>query len=204
NFDNPGDDIVMQGGFQYIALVEYVAAVATDPQLFLLASDARNYTAQVLAMDSAVARGLTDVPLFMTALGFSPDGNIANIDYEVNELDVNDARIYFGDDIVPMIRVVVEEEVNTNDELPTNNLISAYPNPATDQVQVKLEFTQPYSDVQIRLINNLGQTVYTKTLTNTFTTHVEAVSVRELAAGNYMLQVETVDGQRSIPVVVVK
>ncbi|MDQ3015241.1 MAG: hypothetical protein M3R25_00730 [Bacteroidota bacterium] len=106
-----------------MAVVEYSASTAADPQFFLLANDTWNYSAQVLAMDSAVAHRIAEEPIFMTALGFSPDGNIANIDYEVRELDVNDNRIYFGDDIVPMIRVAVNYLVNTEEELPETNLI---------------------------------------------------------------------------------
>ena len=102
-----------------------------------------------------------------------------------------------------MIRVVVQG-VNTVDPLPLDNAISAYPNPATDMVQVKLEFSQPYSDVKLRLLDNLGRVVYYKALTQTFSTHVEPVNVSSLAAGTYMLQVETIDGQRSLPVVIVK
>jgi len=203
NFDNPGQPVTMQGGFGYIAIVEYQASFATDPQFFILASEARNYGAQVLAMDTAVAFGLADQHVYSAVLGFSPDGNIANIDYEVQELDVNDDRIFFGHDIVPLVRIIVDG-VNTVDQLPLDNAISAFPNPANNQVQVKLEFSQPYSDVKLRLIDNQGRVVYYKALTQTITQHVETLSVNELPSGNYMLQVETVDGQRSIPVIVVK
>ncbi len=204
NFDSPGQDIILQGGQQYMVVVEYVASVAADPQMFLLASEEWNYSAQVLAMDSAVAHGLADEPLFMTVLGFSPDGNIANIDYEVNELDVNDARIYFGDDIVPMIRMVVEPIINTHEELPATNLVTAFPNPATNMLTLKLDFVKPYSDVKIRMINAVGQTVLTKFLTSVITDHQESLNVRNLPAGNYLVQIETVDGQRSLPVSVVR
>ncbi|MEO5905651.1 MAG: T9SS type A sorting domain-containing protein, partial [Saprospiraceae bacterium] len=101
-------------------------------------------------------------------------------------------------------RINVDLGVNTEDDLPTENLISIYPNPASEDIKVKLEFAKPYDDVQLRLINNLGQQVMIKTLTNTITTHVESLSIRELPSGNYLLQVETNDGQRSIPVVIVK
>lgn len=203
NFDNPGDPVVMRAGFQYIALVEYVASTADDPQFFLLANDTRNFSAQVLAMDSAYAHGLVEDRLFMTALGFSPDGNIANIDYEVRELDGTDSRIFFGEDIVPLIRIVIRT-VNTNEELPLENLVSVFPNPATDEVRIKLEFSTPNDDVQLRLLNPLGQVVYEKVLNATISEHTELINVRDLTAGNYLLQVETSEGQRSIPVVVVK
>ena len=202
NFDNPGDPIIMKAGFGYFAIVEYQASSADDPQFFLLASENYNYGAAVLASDSAVALGLADQRVFSTVLGFSPDGNIADIDYEVRELGAN--RVFLGHGIIPLVRIVVESTVNTVDPLPLDNAISAYPNPATDMLQVKLEFSQPYSDVKLRLIDNLGRVVYYKALNQTITTHVEAVSVSDLSSGNYMLQVETIDGQRSIPVVVVK
>ncbi len=203
NFDNPGDPIIMRAGFGYIAIVEYQASTADDPQFFILASEDRDYGAQVLAMDTAVAQGLADQYVYSAVLGFSPDGNIANIDYEVTELDVNDSRVFFGHDIVPLVRVVVNIS-NTVDQLPLDNAISAYPNPATDQVQVKLEFSKPYSDVKLRMIDNLGRVVYYKALPQTISQHIETVSVGDLSPGNYMLQVETTDGQRSIPVAVIK
>ena len=204
NFDNPGDPIIMKGGFGYIAIVEYQASVSTDPQFFMLASEARDYGAQVLAMDTAVANNLAGAAhVYSSVLGFSPDGNIANIDYEVTELDVNDSRVFFGHDIVPLVRVVVNA-TNTVDQLPLDNSITAYPNPATDLVQVKLEFSKPYSDVRIRIMDNLGRVVYYKALEGTISEQVETVSVRDLAAGSYLLQVETIDGQRSVPVMVAK
>ena len=203
NFDNPGDDIWMRAGFQYMALVEYVASTADDPQFFLLASEARDYNAQVLAMDTAFERGMIDHRLFMTVLGFSPDGNIANIDYEVRELSTTDTRIHFSDNIVPMIRVVVNT-VNTNEELPLTNKITTYPNPASEMVQVKLEFDKPYGEVKLRLLNPVAQTVFEKEINATITSHIESINVANLTPGNYILQVETPDGQRSVPVAVVK
>ncbi len=203
NFDNPGDPIIMKGGFTYMALVEYVATDAADPQFFMLASEDRNFNATTLASDSAFVQGISNYRIYMTVLAFSPDGIIANIDYEVRELDPNDARIHFSDDIVPLVRIVTKT-TNTNEQLPLDNAISLYPNPATDDVQVKLDFKKPYSDVRLRLIDNLGRTALTKVINQTITQHVEKINVSQLTPGNYMLQVETVDGQRSIPVVVVK
>ena len=204
NFDNPGQPVIMEGGKGYIAIVEYQASTADDPQFFLLASEARDFGAVVLASDTAVAYGLADDYIYTSVLGFSPDGNIANIDYEVRELDVNDNRIFFGQDIVPLVRAVVKTEVNVVDPLPLDNGISTFPNPATDVVNVKLEFTQPYSDVKLRLIDNLGRVVHYSELDNTITNHIEPISVAAFAPGSYLLQVETVDGQRSVPVIIVK
>ncbi|HEY3386972.1 MAG TPA: T9SS type A sorting domain-containing protein, partial [Saprospiraceae bacterium] len=88
--------------------------------------------------------------------------------------------------------------------LSSDQIIAVFPNPGSDKVQVKLEFTQSYSDVKLRLIDNLGRVVYYKALDQTITEHVETISVNDLPSGNYILQVETIDGQRSVPVIVTK
>jgi hypothetical protein len=201
NFENPGDPIIMKGGFGYIVLVEYQAASSDDPTFFMLASDARDYSAQQLALDSAYAKGLSDFPMYFSVLGWSADGLLANIDYEVTTMAL--PRRFFGNDIVPVVRVIVKNATNTKDELPDNNQIAVYPNPVSDEIHVKMEFTRPYRDIQMRLINNIGQTVFSKTLNSTITSHIEPINVSSFASGNYMLQVETPDGQRIVPVIVI-
>ena len=206
NFDDPSAPIVMKANFQYLMMVEYSNKLGannlSEPQIELLASEDYNYGAQILAMDTAYTYGLTEDRLYMTAVGLPTDGNVANIDYEVTTID--NTRRRFGDDIVPLIRIEIDRGVNTTDPLPLNNEVSVYPNPATDNVQVKFDFENAHKNVQLRFINPLGQTVFQKVIAETITTHVEPIDVRQLSAGTYLLQVETVEGQRSIPVVIMK
>ncbi len=202
NFEDPGAPIVMKAGFGYIAIVEYQASVATDPQFFLLASEARDYGAQKLAMDTAFAKGLSDMRVFSSVLGFSPDGIIANIDYEVHELSTTDNRIFFGHDIVPVVRIVTG--VNSVKPLPETQKINVYPNPVSDVLRVNLDFTKTYADMQFRLVDNTGRIVYEKILNQLPANHTESINVAHLTAGNYMFQVVTSDGVRSTPVVVVR
>lgn len=203
NFENPGDPIVMKAGFNYIALVEYVANTVDDPQFFMLASEDYHYSATVLASDTAFVNGWGDHRIYMTALEFSPDGVLANVDIEVKDISATDTRVHFGDDIVPLVRLV-PNPTGTHDPLPVADLINVYPNPATDHIQVKMEFEKGYDNVRIRLMDNLGRVVYHKDLTKTTTSHVESIRTSQFAAGNYLLQIETNDGQRAIPVVIVK
>jgi len=203
NFENPGDPIIMKAGFNYIALVEYVAATVDDPQFFLLASEDRNYNATVLASDTAFTKGLTDHRIYMTALEFSPDGVLANVDIEVKDISATDTRVHFGDGIVPVVRLMLTN-TNTVDQLPTYDLVNVYPNPAKDNISVKMEFEKPYTNVHLRLMDNLGRMVYHKDLNQSISSHIESIRTSDFAAGNYLLQVETKDGQRSIPVVIVK
>jgi hypothetical protein len=166
----------------------------------LEASEARNYDAVNLAFDQAFDAGEVDHRFYASVLGLSMDGNVAEIDYGVT---TGTGATTFGWDVVPVVRLVLQT-VNTDDELAHDNLVSVYPNPVIDQLQVKLDFVKSYSDVQLRLINHLGQSVLDRTIKSTITNHIESLNVRDLSAGSYMLQVETADGQRSIPVVIVK
>ncbi|MFZ1677341.1 MAG: hypothetical protein WAT91_08715, partial [Saprospiraceae bacterium] len=166
NFDNPGDPVIMKAGFGYMAVIEYQAVDATSPVLFLQASEARDYSATNLAFDSAYTAGLTDRKFYASVLGLAADGNVAEIDYGVT------AAGTFGFDIVPIVRINVDLGTNTVDQLPLADLVSIYPNPVSDEVQVKMEFKKPYHDVQLRLINILGQTVFRKSISSTGTSHV--------------------------------
>jgi hypothetical protein len=204
NFESPGSPIMMEAGLGYIAIIEYQATSEDDPQLFLLASEARDYTGQQIASDSAFAQGLIEKPTYFSVLGFSPDGDISNIDYEVKELDPFDDRIFFGNDIVPLVRVVTNEKgcLDGLEKLSTSEKISVFPNPANESMHVKLEFTKQHHGVQINLLNSLGQHLQTRTLDSPELNHTEKFDVRDLAAGSYHLQVETAEGQRTIPVII--
>ncbi|MGB3077939.1 MAG: T9SS type A sorting domain-containing protein, partial [Saprospiraceae bacterium] len=202
----PGSQVIMKGGTGYMAMIEYQPTLASEPQLYLWASDARDYTSQQVATDSAISLGLNIPPVYFSVLGFSADGNISNIDYEVRELNPNDIRIYLGNNIVPLVRIVTSnpDTTNTKSELPFENLITVYPNPSSDAIFVNMDFKKTYQHVQLKLVNNVGQTVFSKTLSGAITNHLEPINVSHLSAGNYMLQVETPDGQRSLPVIVMR
>ena len=203
HFENPGDQIFIHPGKNYMVMIEYKALSADDPQLFLLASEERDYTAQVVAMDSAYEQGLIDHRLFMTALGFSPDGVIDNIDYEVRELNVTDNRVYFGDHIVPLVRLLVDQ-VGTIDQLGSNNIIKVVPNPASDFVTVYVEFEKAYSDISIRILNTLSQVVFEKGISLISEHHAEEIDLRHFPPGAYLVQVETEEGQRVVKLTVVR
>jgi hypothetical protein len=205
NFNNPGYPVIMESGKGYFAIIEYQALTAEDPIFFMLASEARNYTPQQIAMDSALIHGLADKAVYFSVLGWSPDGYIGNIAYEVKELDPTDNRIFFGNDIVPVVRIVTfhADTIHTNDPLPSNQIISVFPNPATSNLKVKLEFTNALNDVLIQLINNKGQVVLSRPLSSSVLTQIESFDTSSLAPGTYHLRVQTSEGERSIPVAII-
>ncbi len=204
NFNSPGSYVMMEAGHGYMAIIEYQATSQDDPQLFLLASEERDYTGQQVASDSAFAKGLIAKPYYFSVLGFSPDGIITNIDYEVKELDLSDNRIFFGNHIVPLVRVVTSEKdcIDGFETLSNAEKISVFPNPASESIHVQMEFTKTSSDVQINLLNSLGQSILSRALPASVYYHTETLDIRFLAAGSYQLQVVTAEGQRTIPFVI--
>jgi hypothetical protein len=190
NFDNPGETVRMEGGIGYIVMIEYQAQSSDDPQFFMLASDARDYTPQQIAMDSAVAHGLADMPAYFSVLGWSADGNIANIDYEVRELDLEDSRVYFGDDIVPMIRIVTTKMINTHDVLGQDNLVSTYPNPATDVINI--DFGTSLEHVSgVVIFNGAGQKMMEF---NNFLSQISQIDISGMENGVYFIEILTTSG----------
>ncbi|MBK9104890.1 MAG: T9SS type A sorting domain-containing protein [Saprospiraceae bacterium] len=205
SFENPGDIVKIQGGLGYMVIVEYQAQDENDPQLFIRASEARDYTGIQLASDTAFANGMIDMPYYFSVLGFSPDGNLTNIDYEVKELDINDDRIFFGNDIVPLVRIItghLDTMINTKDILPASEKIEVFPNPAKAVINVKMDFTIQPQVVDLKLINSLGQIVLIRSFTLLSQNQIEIFDVSNLVAGSYHLQVETSEGQRTIPVAI--
>ena len=206
NFESPGSSVIMEAGHGYMAMIEYQATSQDDPQLFLLASEERDFTGQQIASDSAFAHGLVEMPSYFSVLGFSPDGNISNIDYEVKELDLSDNRIFFGNEIVPLVRIVSYEKgcIVGNELLPDSENVSVFPNPASESIYVRMDFTATYPSVQISLINSLGQRILSRIVNSTISDRTEKIDVSELAAGLYQMQVETPEGQRTLPLMLIK
>ncbi|MEP6794878.1 MAG: T9SS type A sorting domain-containing protein [Saprospiraceae bacterium] len=200
-----GEPVILEAGKGYMAMIEYNSSSVFGPDLNLIANDKVDYTQLQLSMDSAFSLGIVSDRVYFTVFGYSPAG-ISNIDYEVKELNPNDTRIFPGNDIIPLVRISFSspDTTNTKSDLPSENLITVYPNPSSDEIYINMDFKKPYQHVQLKLVNNIGQTVFSKTLSGLVTNHIEPINVRHLASGNYMLQVETPDGQRSIPVMIAK
>lgn len=73
---------------------------------------------------------------------------------------------------------------------PANNLVAkVYPNPASNQVSVELTLNNT-SDVNIAVLNNLGQVVITKTESNVQVLNT-TVNISTLPAGIYLIQISS-------------
>jgi hypothetical protein len=139
----------------------------------------------------------------MSVLAWSPDGIINNIDYAVRDLSPTDNRIHFGDAVVPMIRIETGT-VSTAPELPSAYIIRLSPNPASEEINITLEFPHTTEDIKIRVIDLQGKVVFEKEIKHIDDIHRENINARLFADGNYFIHVYTKDGQRIIPVAVVR
>jgi hypothetical protein len=205
NFESPGSPVIMEAGLGYIAIVEYQADSEDDPDFFMLASDKRNYTPQQVAMDSAVVSGLVSEPIYFSVLGFSADGIVTNIDYEVKELSLTDNRIFFGNDIVPVVRIIVShlDTVIAVQSLPHTYQVSTFPNPVNDFFNVHLDFPIPIENALLSLISENGSRILTQKIETGSSMHTASMDVSSFPTGQYYLNIRTPQGERTLPLAVV-
>ena len=192
NAPNPNDPIVMKDNQGYLAMVEYNDESGEQQFFFLLASEMRDYGAVMLS------NAQSGMATYASALQFSPDGNIFGTDIEVTELDVNDNRIYFGTDLVPMVRLKVKSKDPdaTSDPLSADNIVEVYPNPAQRDMVLNLELTELIEDVRIVVTDVTGKTMEVRTIEGV-QQHKEEFDVSEYPAGAYLMQIQTESGSRT-------
>jgi len=92
--------------------------------------------------------------------------------------------------VIPVVLVGTGNQLN-------GGKIMVYPNPATDNVVVKSDFTI----TNIEVLNYIGQTVITR---NNVSEKSVKVNVSELTTGVYFVKVTTVDGIKTVKITVTK
>ena len=92
--------------------------------------------------------------------------------------------------------IVCAEVITAIDPLDVRK-ISIYPNPATDNMTVKSDFTI----TNVEILNHTGQTVYTRQNVNEKTLKV---NVADLTAGVYFAKVTTIEGTKMMKITITK
>jgi len=90
--------------------------------------------------------------------------------------------------------VSIQEVENIND-------LSAYPNPASDKLNIKFN-TATADDFNITIYNVTGQAVYKETLNNFIGSYYNEISVNDFAQGVYLMQVKSSKGAATRKIVV--
>ena len=190
NTFNQGEPIQLKDDQGYLVMIEYTDMSADQTFMFLAANDEIDYSAQRLASEQA------GKPTYSSVLGFSPDGNIQGIDYEL-VLSDDDNRIYFSPDITPLVTLNVKNKVSaTSDPLSDDNLIEVFPNPAQDNLTLSLEFVDVQDEVRIQIIDVSGKLIESRELKGVQTEQVK-FNVSKYVSGSYMLNVQTEAGSRT-------
>lgn len=187
NFNNPGQPIVLNDNTAYLAMIEYNADDQTI--FFMLSSEQYDYSAVALSSEQA------GDPIYGPVLGFSTDGNIQGIDYEVTEFGA-DERIFFGFDLVGLVRLNLFPIIGVNDPLPEDNLIEVFPNPTAHDLTVKLDFADYQDKVRLKVMDINGKVLDTRYVDGVQNKTVD-FNVSNYASGAYLLRVESEAGSRT-------
>ena len=80
----------------------------------------------------------------------------------------------------------------------TNGQLTLFPNPASQQLTVQLEQSDLEKQVEVRLINLLGQAVYQKqyTLEPKFSTYTWTIPTNSYESGTYFVQLVDLEGRQ--------
>lgn len=198
NFNAPGEAIQLEDGAEYLVMIEYNASDETG--VFLNASEFYDYGAVALSSEQAWQNGM-GTPAYMGVLGHSPDGNVQGIDYEIKEFG-DDGRTYFGNDIVPAVRLFLKEVITgTNDLLDASNKVDLFPNPANREVTVQLDLADTYEQMEIQVIDVSGKIIENRALDTAPNQTIE-LNVSGYANGAYILKLQTEKGIKTTRFVV--
>jgi len=122
-------------------------------------------------------------------LGFGPFGADNSIDW------------YRGWEFSPAIQLNFNPEVGGFGDLLNGDKLFVSPNPANNQLNVKLGMKK-VSTVSMNLVDMNGRVVFSKTVNNKVLDLQETINLAEFAAGIYNLQVNTDNGSSNQKVVV--
>lgn len=171
-------------------------------QLFLLGTQELNYGPTVEGYrikypESGLGRH------YSTVLGFHPSGNLEGIDYEVREFDPNDERIFFGHNIIPLVRLTYEEVSTLKDPGRLSENLSVFPSPASDQIYLEIE-EEISSEYQLSIHGMEGNKVFERKSITLQNGKSESLSISHLPAGNYVISLHSDEGRFSGKFVVVR
>ncbi len=99
--------------------------------------------------------------------------------------------------VTPLVRMYIEpEDASAVVELSADNLVTVGPNPAKEFVNINMEFTQSFDDVNVMITDAAGRVVLMNDLQN-IKNHQMQVDVSNLMAGIFLVNINTPEGVRT-------
>ena len=178
--DLDGNPWPLEEGFHYIVLMEYKDNI--DQTVFFTSTLDHDYRAMNLATDSLGAAR------YATVLEVGPGE-----EYSLGN---------FGDYYVPTIRMDIRQPWSTGTEdLSEENIVSIFPNPTADQLNIDLDLLEQTEVLEVRVANVSGKVFIDQQYENVKKDRI-SFDLRDYPAGTYTVQLTTGKGVRTLPFVV--
>jgi Secretion system C-terminal sorting domain len=181
--NEPG--VILEDDTHYLLMLSY-AATDQSTIVAIAGSERKDYGAQIYRSEQ---------------LGLPRYAGILMI----GELETGTwSTVGFGRDIVPAVRMhIVETEVSVLPVLPTDDIITLFPNPVKNQLYIHIELAEQAGEVAVVLMDSRGKTIQQQLFTQIQTQDLQ-FGLEDWPSGIYFLQVQTNRGQRSLPFVLQK
>ncbi len=175
--DEPG--IAMEDGSNYVLMLEYTAS-DNATEVFFMSNQSIDFGAAIFRSQELMEPRLGG----MLGIGEPLSSEIYSY-------------VGFGTDNVPVVRMGISDTPTAVDDiLDDNNTVSAYPNPATDFINVDIDLVEMHETVMVEVTDLTGKLVSHQRYSD-FQSDLLQVDVSQLAAGSYYLSVVTPDGQKT-------
>lgn len=153
----------------------------------------------VVSYDASVGNGVLDAPGFLHTAG-------ANYEFIASAVYTTSLSLggWTGGQ-APLVRLRVEKPTGVRQVLTQleENTVNVFPNPATQFVNLDLNFDQVAQDVNVKILDMQGRQLQDYNYTNIQSTKI-TYGVDHLPAGNYFIRVETEKGFRTTHFIVMK
>lgn len=179
--DIDGNAWPLEAGFHYIVLMEY--RDVSNTTVFFTTTLDHDYGAMRLATDS---------------LGASRYGTVLGVGAEEEYSVFN----FSGGFYVPTIRMDIREPwaVGTKD-LSEENIVSIFPNPTADQLNIDLDLLEQTEVLEVRVADVSGKVFIDQQYENVKKDRI-SFDLADYPAGTYTVQLTTGKGVRTLPFVV--
>lgn len=172
-----GDPIELKDDMAYLLMLEYYAADEDD--VAFAGTDVLDYNAAVFLSQ------VQGMPRYAGMLGIEGDLSTANF-----------SSVGFGRDLVPTVRMTIDDERPTSTQVEPamlNNQFHVFPNPAKDQFQVRFALAERAQDAQLQLFDVAGRLVWQQDVSGIQTEQL-TVCPMDVVPGAYTLRLVTKTG----------
>jgi len=114
-----------------------------------------------------------------------------------NDSDIFTAVYDANNSFTPLVRLYIEpEDASAVTELSADNLVQVTPNPASEFVNLSMDFTQTFDEVNVMITDVAGRVVLMRDL-GQVKNHQMTIDVSNLMSGTFIMNITTPEGVRT-------